>query len=247
MIVSGLDRFTTAQVDVQNFALITHAVPAQRVRPHVPERFELQTFIDESGQETALVSASSFCNRQLHWSASRYPAHDFDQSTYRTYVVHKGRSGAFFFGSFVSTRMSYIAQSAVAADTHLAEFDVEIELGDRGYERYRSRARSDVGEIYFDIEARDNPRAKHPFATGKEHAQFITYRLHGYSHALGGGVSYGPIEHRHMDPWEGSLTEGRFDYWERKEILAPEEALRPYSVLVEPAVRFVLHPPRPAR
>lgn len=245
MIVSGFDRFTTAQVDVQNFALVTHAVPADRVRPHVPERFELQTFRD-SGREMAFVSASTFCNRQIHWSASRYPAHDFDQSTYRTYVVHKGRLGAFFFGSFVSTRLSYAAQKVVALDTHLAEFDVHIEKSSRGYSSYRSRATSEIGQLYFDLEARDRPRAIHPFATAEEHAQFITYRLHGYSYALPGGVSYGPIEHRHMDPWEGRLVEGRFDYWERMDVLTRGEAARPFSVLVEPAVRFVLHPPRPA-
>lgn len=245
MIVGGLDRFTTAQVDVQNFALITHAVRADRVRPHVPDRFELQTFQDE-GREMALVSASSFCNRQIHWSASRYPAHDFDQSTYRTYVVHKGRLGAFFFGSFVSTRSSYLAQKVVAQDTHLAEFDVQIEKSSLGYASYRSRAVCDIGELYFHIEARDQPRAIHPFETGEAHAQFITYRLHGYSYALTGGVSYGPIEHRHMDPWEGRLLDGRFDYWKRMDILTPEEAARPFSVLVEGGVRFVLHPPRPA-
>lgn len=247
MTVSGLDRFTTAQVDVQNFALITHAVPVERVRPQVPQRFELQTFVDETGREMAFISASSFCNRQIHWSAARYPAHDFDQSTYRTYVVHKGRLGAFFFGTFVSTRMSHMGQLLVAADTHLAQFEVDIEMGDRGYERYRSRARADIGEIYFDISAQQKPTPKHPFSTGEEHAQFITYRLHGYSHALVGGVSYGPIEHRPMDPWEGTLKEGRFDYWHRLGFLRPDEVAQPYSVLVEPAVRFVLHPPRAAR
>lgn len=246
MIVSGLDRFTTAQVDVQNFALITHVVPADRVRQHVPERFELQTFDSGSGIEMAFVSASSFCNRQIHWSASRYPAHDFDQSTYRTYVVHKGRLGAFFFGTFVSTRLSYVGQIVIAADTHLAEFDVDLDLGPDGYARYRSHARAEVGELYFRIEARDRPTAKPPFSTAGEHVEFITYRLHGYSRSLGGGVSYGPIEHRHMTPWEGQLFEGRFDYWERMGILTPGGDQQPYSVLVEPAVRFVLHPPRPA-
>lgn len=246
MTVGGLERLTTAQVDVQNFALITYAVPAGRVRAHLPERFELQTFTATSGEEMAFVSVSSFCNRQIHWSAARYPAHDFDQSTYRTYIVHKGRLGSYFFGTFVSTRLSYLAQRLVAADTHLAHFDVSIDKTAGGYERYVSRAVADAGELYFDIEAKDRPRPRHPFDTGDEHAQFITYRLHGYSRPLFGGVSYGPIEHRHMAPWEGRLRAGRFEYWERMGVLDADEASDPYSVLVEPSVRFVLHPPRPA-
>ena len=243
---SGLDRLTTAQVDVQNFALITHAVPAERIRRLLPDRFELETFPDAEGREMGFISASSFCNRQIHWSAARYPAHDFDQSTFRTYVKHRGRCGAYFFGTYVSTRLSFVGQISVAAHTRLADFDVDIDLTERGYVRYASRARVGSEELRFVLEATDAPRAKAPFETGEEHAQFITYRLHGYARPPVGGVTYGPIEHRHMDPWEGRLLEGRFDLWDRLGLLPEDEWAEPFSVLVEPSVRFTLHPPRPA-
>ncbi|MDP9067607.1 MAG: DUF2071 domain-containing protein [Actinomycetota bacterium] len=243
---SGLDRFTTAQVDVENFALITHAVPVERLRRVVPDRFTLETFESECGREIGFISASSFCNHQIHWSAARYPAHDFDQSTFRTYVTHRGRRGAYFFGTYVSTRASFIAQIAVAANTHLAEFDVDIDLQEDGYASYSSRAVTAQGELHFELEARGAPEAKPPFATGLEHSEFITYRLHGFSRPPLGGVSYGPIEHRHMDPWSGQLISGRFDMWEELGLLPRDEWDTPFSVLVEPSVRFTLHPPRPA-
>lgn len=243
---SGLDRLTTAQVDVQNFALITHAVPAQRLRRLVPDRFQLETFVDAEGREMGFISASSFCNRQIHWSAARYPAHDFDQSTFRTYVRHKGRHGAFFFATYVGTRLSFVGQVLVAAHTSLANFEVDIQMNDKGYQRYASQARTGTEELQFVLQATDVPKAKPPFDTGDEHAQFITYRLHGYAHPPVGGVTYGPIDHRHMDPWEGRLLEGRFDLWDRLGLLPQDEWLEPYSVLVEPSVRFTLHPPRPA-
>ncbi len=243
---SGLDRLTTAQVDVENFTLITHAVPVERLRRVVPERFTLETFESTAGQEIGFISVSSFCNRQIHWSAARYPAHDFDQSTFRTYVTHQGRRGAYFFGTYVSTRLSFIAQIMVAANTHLAQFDVTIEKDEDGYARYESRAVASHGELHFEIEARDVPEAQHPFATGVEHSDFITYRLHGFSRSPFGGVSYGPIEHRHMDPWAGRLLQGRFDMWEEMGLLPRDEWDSPFSVLVEPSVRFTLHPPRPA-
>lgn len=237
---------TTAVVDVQNFALVTHAVPAERLRRLVPDRFELQTFMDGSGREMGFISASSFCNRQIHWSAARYPAHDFDQSTFRTYVTHRGRLGAFFFATYVSTRLSFVGQRLVAAHTALAEFDVDIDMDNRGYHRYSSRARTDSEELSFMVQATERPRAKPPFGTGEEHAQFITYRLHGYARPITGGITYGPIEHRHMDPWEGRLISGRFELWERLGLLPEEEWSTPFSVLVEPSVLFTLHPPRPA-
>ena len=231
---------------MQNFALITHTVPAERLRKAVPDRFELQTFVNEAGQDVGFISASSFCNRQIHWSCARYPAHDFDQSTFRTYVIHRGRLASYFFATYVSTTLSLIGQKLVAADTHLAEYDVEIDMDEEGYHRYSSRARTDSEELRFELEATDVPTAKPPFGTGAELAQFITYRLHGYAIPLVGGVTYGPIEHRHMDPWEGRMITGRFDLWERLGLLPEEEWGSPYSVLVEPSVRFVLHPPRPA-
>lgn len=68
---SGLSRLTTAQVDVENFALVTHAAPASRVRPYVADRFRLETFESTTGQEMAFISSSTFCNRQIHWTAAR--------------------------------------------------------------------------------------------------------------------------------------------------------------------------------
>lgn len=237
---------TTAQVDVENFALITHAVPANRLRAHVPAQFELETFVRDR-EEVGLITTTSFCNRQLHWSWARYPAHDFDQMTFRTYVTHKGRRGSYFLGTYVSTRLSFLGQSAVAANSFLAKFDVEVQGGTTGYPAYATATRVDHGESSFEIEATEHPHAKHPFATGEELAQFITYRLHGFARNPLGFQTHGPVDHRRMSPWSGTLLSGRFDFWERLEILQPEEFLPAYSVLVEPSIRFTLHLPRPLR
>ena len=241
------ERALSIQVDIENFALITHAVPASRVRPHIPEPLRLQTFPDDGGEEIALISSSSFCNRQLHWSLARYPAIDFDQNTYRTYVTYKGNWGSYFFGTNLSTRLSYLAQCAVAAESFYAEFDADIRSGPEGYLHYSCRSVASYGELSFELEATDAPSAKQPFATGREHSDFITYRLHGFSRSPLGGYTHGPILHRRMEPWEGRLHSGRFDFWHALGILEPDEALNAYSVLVEPSVRFTLLPPRPLR
>lgn len=242
---AGLTPLTTAEVDVQNFALVTHAVPAERVRRHLPRRFQLETFRSEDGREMAFISTSTFCNRQIHWSAARYPAHDFDQSTFRTYVTWRGLRGAYFFGTYVSTRLSYVGQRLVAANTRLADFEVDIQGGAGGYPVFDARVVAGDQQLVLRPDALEQPVAKHPFASANEHAQFITYRLHGFARSPF-GECYGPIEHRHMDPWSGRLREGRFDLWEQMGILEPDEAGEAFSVLVEPSVRFTLHPPRRA-
>lgn len=242
---SDADRFVRLEDTIQNFALVTHAVPAERVRPQVPKQFELQTFV-EDGTEKAFISTSCFCNHQVHWGGLRRPAHDFDQTTFRTYATYKGLAGAYFFGTWVSTPLSWVGQFSVAGRTRLADFDVEVNGGLSGYPRYRFTATAGRSEVGFDIEALDQVEPKYPFKTGDEHAAFITHRLHGFTLGPLGFHVVGRIHHRRMRPWAGKLHSGRFDYWNRRGILAPEEYDDVYSVLVEPSVHFQLYPPRPA-
>ena len=242
---TDIDRFARIEDTIQNFALVTHVVPAERVRPQIPDRFELETFW-EDGIEKAWISTSCFCNHQCRWGGLRYPAHDFDQTTFRTYATYRGLRGAYFFGTWVSTRLSWFGQFSVAAHTRLADFDVEINGGRNGYPLYRFIARSGPAEVGFDIEALERVEPKAPFKTGDEHGGFITHRLWGFTRNPSGVHVVGRIQHRRMRPWAGRLNSGRFDYWAEKEILFPDEYDNVYSVLVEPSVHFLLYPPRPA-
>ena len=237
--------FVSLQIDIQNFALITHAVPAERVRSHVPDRFRLQTFVRD-GREMALVSANGFCNRQTHLTGVRHPAHDFDQITFRTYVEFKGRLGSYFLGTYVGTKPSLVGQFSVALNTWLADFDVDIDLDTDGYRSYSFAAAGPRGDVSFDVEATEAPLAKAPFGTGDELAGFITHRLWGFTKSPMGIQIQGRVDHRRMRPYAGRLVGGRFEFWERLGILEPDEFDHPYSVLIEPSVRFTLFPPRPA-
>lgn len=160
-------------------------------------------------------------------------------------MTWKGLRGAYFFGTYVSTKLSYVGQKMVAANTRLADFDVEVQGGAEGYPTFDARVVAGDQQLMVQLEALERPAAKPPFASANEHAQFITYRLHGFARSPF-GETYGPIDHRHMDPWSGRLREGRFDFWEHMGILELDEAGDVFSVLVEPSVRFTLHPPRRA-
>lgn len=235
----------SVSIDVENFALVTHKVPAERVRRHVPERYELQTF-EEAGEEFALVSATCFCNRDFRPTALQFPRHSFNESTYRTYITYQGHAAVFFFCRFLGTALATLPQKTIDRNVYQADFEVDTDLGPAGFTRYVCRAAGPRGETYFSLEATREPPAMHPFTSGEEHEQFITYRLDGHFTSTVGTPAHGPVSHGRMRAWSGHLQAARFDPWEELGIVTRAEAERPYSVLVTPGTTFRLQLPRPA-
>ncbi|MFN2587900.1 MAG: DUF2071 domain-containing protein [Actinomycetota bacterium] len=236
-----------AEVDLENVIFVTHAVPADRVRGHLPAGLSLETFEGEDGRETSLVTTTCFCNRDVRWRLTRRPAHTFNQVTFRTYVTHGDDRGLYFFGDYVDTVPSWAAQGMLAKGTKLAKFDLDVERAGRGYALYSCSARSGSEEVSFVAETSEEPPATHPFTTGRQHEQFVTFRLHGFARNPFALHSHGRVDHRRFRTRAGRLLEGRFDFWESLGILDPSERVPAYSVLSEPHIRFILMPPRPVR
>jgi len=234
----------TISIEVRNFAIVTYAVPADRVRGRLPSAYDLETFLGEDG-ELALVSATCFCNHDFRWSALPHPRLTFDESTYRTYVSHRGRRGVYFFKRYLGSPLALPPQRAVEMSASLGRFAVETELDESGYAAYSCRVQSREEENSFLVTARDDPLARAPFHTGEEMAQHITYRLHGFFTTAAGFQGHMPVSHPRMAPWSGELVSARFDTLSRLGILHQNELGTPYSVLVQPVIAFELHPPRP--
>lgn len=236
-----------ADVDLENFILINHAVPAARVQAQLPDNVALETFEGRDGRETCFVTTACFCNRDLRPRLTNRPTHTFNQVTFRTYVTYGEARGLYFFGTYCDTISSFLWQGSMATGTKLSKFEFDIAKDGRGYSRYACTARSGAEEVSWVAEATDQPGPIHPFANGYEHVQFMGYRLHGFSRNPFGFYTHGRVDHRKLRPFSGRLLEGRFDLWTRLGILDPGEFLSPASVLIEPHIRFTLMPPRPVR
>ena len=222
-------------------------MPVERVQPHVPERFRIQTFDGGGGAEKCLVSATCFCNYDFRYSGLPYPRLTFNESTYRVYVDYDGRNGVFFVGRYLGHPLPRAAQRIFDRDVYLGDFEVETNLTDRGYDSYTCRVKSSEGATSFALSATNQPDAIDPFATGDDHSYFLTHRLHGLFTSSAGLPGHMPVTHDRMRPWEGELRSGRFELWERLGILYPDEVADVFSVLVQPVIDFKLHPVRPAR
>ena len=232
--------FPTFSVDVGNFALVNYRVAAERVLRHLPEAYELQVFDGD-----CFVTATCFCNGGFRPRFLPLPRLTFDESTFRTYVTHKGRVGVYFLGRYLSRLGATVPQRVIARDTYDADFTVATERTDEGYRAYSCHATSQAGEVSVALTATDRPVAIDPFESGEQLAQFFTYRLHGFFTASLGFQGHMPVAHPRMSPWAGELSGARLDLFEELGILSADEAQAPHSVLVEPGVPFTLYAPRP--
>lgn len=230
--------------ELRHFALITHQVPASRVRRLVPRCLELD-LVDGR----ALVSIGCFYTREfgLRFAPARFPRLNFEQVTWRTYVRYRGRRGVFFFRTALGTVSSFLLQRAAARSARPAAIRTCREpyaqhfVTKLGYDNYEAEVISPRLRTSFKLEATHKAQSDHE----RELDQFLTFRPHGFFHSSLGVVMDQAVAHRPFDPWKGRLIQGRFDYWQKLNILYPDEAQEPVSVLVEPAVRFVFYPPMP--
>lgn len=244
----SLRQYASFKVTVEDLFIVTHAVPPERVRPHVPHEFELDTIEIPASGEAALVSAACFFNRNAHWAPLQEPSLDYHQATYRTYVKRRGEAAVFFLGTYIEGGLPFVAQRLAIGNAWEADFDVSIAYDPhrRAYRRYYCRAASDHGTTVVEAKAPGpEPDTHAPFDTGRQMSFFITHRLVGYFRMPGGVLGSMRVEHEEMNPVEGWLITAQFDLWERLGILTRREFMRHYAVLVQPRTEFVAYPPSP--
>src|SRR5690349_8258482 len=90
--------------------LVTWAVAAERVLPHVPPPLLLDTVPGPDGAPLALLTVAAVLNVNLHSRLTPRLRLTFAQANYRTYVQPHagGPTGVYFFGNFVSARLPWL-------------------------------------------------------------------------------------------------------------------------------------------
>lgn len=226
---------------LRNLTTITHLVPAERVRSHIPRDCELEIVRNASGEELAFISFVSFLVEGFHWELAPRARLNFHQATYRTYVRFRGREAVYFFATFLNTDASYLLQRVFAKPVYRAQFAAQTSYDEiQGYSSHRVRLASEAGWTRFSVRAESRRSAT-------ETTRFITDRGHGLMESAAGILLDQTVRHSPMRPWVGELKSGRFELWERLGFLEREGAGNAASVLIEPEVQFTFYPPFPAR
>ncbi|HUF38317.1 MAG TPA: DUF2071 domain-containing protein [Anaerolineales bacterium] len=234
--------------DLLHFALITYALPRERLRPHIPDRFEIQTF-PIGGDHLALMSAVPFLDEDFSfYRIAPFIKIKFAQTNYRVYVVDRdtGEPCVWFFGTTLGSRVVNLARWLWRIPWHYARYDVdcEYEAGKRAYARYRFTVASEWAAATVQLQDTGAPAGLLPgFADMAEQTLVLTHPVKGFFYRTDGKLGSYSVWHEEIPLTVGRAVALYFSLYERLGLLTKEEMARPHSVLICPKTTFEVHLP----
>lgn len=238
----GIDVVST----LLHFSIITYAVPPERLRPLVHERFELLT-VEVDGEQRALVSVVPFQELDFRLAAYPSPQFRFGQTNYRVYVTDRsaGQPCVWFLGSLLDSLTVVIPRYLWKLPWHHGRMNFDCALGaDRRYERYAITTRSAWGGAVLKLRQTKGLTQQHTGFPNEETALvYLTHPLSGYYYRRDGRLGSYSIWHDTLEMQAAQVVEARFEALERLGVASFEEQGRPYSALVQAQTEFTIYLP----
>lgn len=242
----------TLNVDsvLTHFALITYALPKERLLPFIPqERFEIPEFLI-NGKPMALMSAVPFLDDDFRFPyLLPFQKFTFAQTNFRVYVIDKqsGEHTVWFFGTTLGSYYVNIARTLWRIPWHYAAYDLDCRYHaeQRRYERYEMRVRSAWCEAEIDLTDTGEAVKGHEGFESYDAMKFIlTHPVTGYYHRLDGRLGSYSVWHEELSITTGAARALYFSLYERLGLLSKAEMQQPVSVFLCPQILFrVLLPP----
>lgn len=237
-----------------HFALITYAVPRERLARHIPaERFAIPEWTI-GGARCALLSAVPFYDLDFHFPRLLpFAKFRFGQTNHRAYVIDRatGEHCVWFFGTTLGSPVVRLARALWRIPWHPARYEVACHYDARArrYDRYHYRIDSPWCAARVELEDSGEPFVQaEGFEMPDEMRVVLTHPVTGYFYRLDGRLGTYSVWHKEM---AGTRATGRdlyFSMYERLELLSAAEMQRPHSVMICPDIEFQVHlPPRLAR
>jgi uncharacterized protein YqjF (DUF2071 family) len=176
-------------------------VDAAVLRPHIPEKLEIDTF---DGQAWLGIVPFSMTGVRLRWTPPLPWLSAFPELNVRTYVTAQGKPGVWFFSLDAANAF---AVAAARLTFHLPYFRARMKCREvAGWIEYQSR-RSHSGALDAEFEGRYRGVGEFFRAYPGTLAHFLTERYCLYSAASKGRIYRGEIHH---PPWLLQVAEARF-------------------------------------
>jgi hypothetical protein len=236
--------------DLLHFALITYALPAERLRPHIHPRFDIPTF-PVNGQQSALMSAVPFLDDDFHfYRLAPFLKWKFAQTNYRVYVVDRetGEHCVWFFGTTLGSWIVYLARWLWRIPWHDARYEVDCRYNPqrKAYDEFKFTHQSPWSSAEIDLEDTGESMPLTPgFSSLDEQTLILTHPVTGYFYRLNKKLGSYSVWHEEIPLTMGKAKHLYFSLYERLGLLTREEMQKPHSVLICPKIMFEVHlPPR---
>ncbi len=243
-------RAIDAVSGLEHFAIVTYAIPPERLRPHVHERFDLDTVDGANGERRALISAVPFMDRDFRVARMPFPRFRFGQTNYRAYVVDRqsGRRFVWFFGTTLDSWTVAIPRGLWKLPWHRAHmrFDCHYDRAAGRYDRYSLKADSDWGPMTLRLDDSGEPVTEIAGFSDLEAGQVtLTHPLEGAFYRRDGRLGGYRVWHKRLQLTRGRLIEADIGLFKRLGLVNREEQQHPHSVMIQPLTEFTIYlPPR---
>lgn len=249
-----LSRPTVSSFDVeatlQHFAIVSYAIPPERVLPHIDPAFDLDCFTGSSGQPLVWVSMVPFEDQDFRFVCARWLKFRFGQTNYRTYVIHRdtGKRAVWFFGTTLDSWTVSIPRHLWKLPWHRGHvrFDCAYDPDSRKYTRYRMTTTSDWAPVEIDLEDLGTPVTTLNGLNNFDAAMVVlTHPLLGVFHCRDGRLGTYHIWHDRLQCTEGRVNSARIGLFDRLGLVPYAEQSKPHSVLIQNRTEFTIYlPPR---
>ena len=251
LLAQRLERPSPGLFDIhttlRHFALINYAVPAERLRPHIPTTlFDIPEY-EINGRPMALLSVVPFVDtdfryiRLAPWLQFRFP-----QTNYRVYVIDRRTQEpvVWFFGTTLGSPIVYLARTLWGIPWYYGRYQVDCTYGDVHYTKFSYRTQSKWGTAEIEIEDSGQPITPQPGFDDLETMRLIlTHPVTGYYYRLNGQLGSYTIWHKLMEMTLAQPNHLYFSLLERLAVLNRDEMEQPHSIFICPKIDFDIHLP----
>lgn len=241
--VSGIDAVTT----LRHFAIVTYAVPPERLRPLVHPRFDLDCVAIDN-RVRALFSAVVFEDQDFRAAAWPSPRWAFGQTNYRIYVRdrHTGCRAVWFLGTTLGSWSVALPKYLWRLPWHHGRFEMDcVDDASGRYSKFRMRTESAWAPAMLDLEHRGGLPVLPGFPDVETGLVVLTHPLTGFYTRTDATLGSYAVWHDRLTPTSGRVREARWGLLDRLGIVPYDEQTTPHSVLIQPRTEFIVHlPPR---
>ncbi len=238
----GIDAITS----LRHFALINYLVPVPQLQRIIHPAFTVVPF-SVDGISGGLLSVVPFYDVDFRFARLPLLRFRMGQTNYRLYVTdRRGGHMAWFIGTALDSFSVAVPHYLWKLPWHRARmrFDVAYSAAEQRYTAYKLRTRSKWAGA--DLSLTDSGAAMTllpGFASMDEQRLVLTNPVRGVFYRRDGRLGSYTIWHDAMNLTVGGVQHARFDLLARLGLLDEEEMQRPHSVLLTPAVEFLIQLP----